>query len=275
MRRKAFTLIELLVVIGIISILVTMLLPELNKIRASAQYTTCEANLRGLSTAINSYNQRDERMPMIKKAPSDDADVNSAPDSTNATDTLFGEEGEADNDWEVLGDQAMQNMWLLIMNRDVDVEILRCPADGDWESRSQDDPQYGWTSPFQYSYGIQWPYSMNASDVRNPAPFKLQGGVRLMADWNPRIAGDTEGVTEDVPPSNHPTIGTNYMLASGGVNGWRDNKNSNAGVNGDDIYTAGPEDSEVAGDMVTTVASPPQGYRTADDTSITLSGRLD
>ena len=275
MRRKAFTLIELLVVIGIISILVTMLLPELNKIRDNAMYTTCQGNLNGLAKAIHSYNQRDDRMPMIKKAPTADDDVNAAPDTDNATDTFFGEEGEAENDWEILGDQAMQNMWLLIMNRDVDVEMFRCQADGDWESRGKNDPRYGWTSPFQYSYGIQWPYSKNASDERNPAPFKLQGGIRLMADWNPAELAATEGVTEDVPPSNHAKIGTNFMYASGGVDGWRDTNNSNAGLNGDDIYTAGPEDTESAGDMVTTVASPPQGYRTDEDTAIALPGRLE
>ena len=54
-RRHAFTLVELLVVIGIIAVLVSILLPSLNRARQTAIATKCLNNVKQLVMANQMY----------------------------------------------------------------------------------------------------------------------------------------------------------------------------------------------------------------------------
>jgi hypothetical protein len=217
---------------------------------AQAQNVQCITNLNTIGQAMVMYQLgNNNRFPLLREVPASDAGVNAAPTSDTVTDAPYRE-----TNWSELGDQGMQNVWLLIGTRHAPVTVFRCPGDRERQERTS-EAKFGWASPYEYSYSIQWPYRSDASGAtRNPAAFTATlDDMVILADRNP---GGPVG--PDRAPSNHP--GTNTLWTNETVKYFGSDERSTVGVEGDEIYT------NTAG----VVGGIPQG---PTDTSLTLTGR--
>ncbi len=162
-KRKAFTLVELLVVIGIIALLISILLPALNKARQSAVAAACLSNQRQVFLSFRMYCDQSLKANQWTGALLWDAATNNS--NTGSPVEIYG--GAPSSSWlqRLVAARIVQNY-----------KSLRCPGWGEFARTTnptyENDEQigYGMRRSFNYTYydgkGVRW---LNSFKVRGPS----------------------------------------------------------------------------------------------------------